>query len=66
MRYVTCLNDGRKYGYSDSKTPYEALSGLLYTLNLKRKDTNAAVNKTRSGLHLWFEHSGKTYSIRNK
>ena len=65
MRYIKCLEDKKEYGYTDSKTPYEAISGLLYTLNCNKLDKNAVINKTDSGRHLWFEHSGKTYCIKN-
>ena len=61
MKRVECLEDGRTF-YFDAKTGYEALSKMRYTLNLKYKDKNAIINKTTSGLHLWMEHNGKTYS----
>lgn len=64
MIYVTCLNNGKRYGM-DAKTPYEALSKMKYTLDLSRKDENAVINKTESGLHLYMDHSGKTYVVRN-
>ena len=63
MRYVTCLDDGRKYGFLDTKTPHEAMEAMLYTLNLERKDDKAEIHKTPCGMHLWFEHYGKTYGI---
>lgn len=63
MIYVNCLDDGKSYGF-DAKTAYEAMRKMLYTLNIKRNDENAVINKTESGLHLWFEHSGKTYAVR--
>ena len=62
MLWVTCLDTGERFGYT-SCTPYEALSGLLYTLNLENMDRDAVINKTDSGLHLYFDHSGRTYSI---
>lgn len=64
MKYITCLEDNKKFGFS-ARTPYEALQSCLYYLNLNKKDNNAKINKTNSSLHLWFEHCGKTYSIKN-
>lgn len=66
MIWVVCLETNEKFGYSDKKTPYEALSGMLYALNMKRLDSAAAIQTTKSGEHLHFEHSGKTYAIRNE
>lgn len=63
MIYVKCLDDDSSYGFNAS-TAYEAMEKMLYTLNQKRKDDKAVINKTNSGLHLWFEHSGKTYAAR--
>ena len=65
MKMVFCLDTGEKFYYGDNKTPYEALSGMLYTLNLSHNDPKAKIDKTESGLHLYFDHCGKTYAIRN-
>lgn len=64
MLWVKCLDDGKRCGFV-TRTAYEALQKMIYTLNLSCKDDNAVINKTESGLHLWFEHSGKTYAIAN-
>lgn len=64
MLWVKCLDDGKRYGFV-VRTAYEALQKMIYTLNLNCKDDNAVINKTESGAHLWFEHSGKTYAIAN-
>lgn len=60
---VHCLDDGKTYCFV-AKTPYEAMQMMKYTLDTARKDNSAVINKTESGLHLWMEHNGKTYSIR--
>ncbi len=64
MKYVTCLEDNKKFGFS-TRTAYEALESCLYYLNLKYKDNNAKINKTTSGLHLWLENCGKIYWVKN-
>lgn len=46
-------------------TAYEAMRKMLYTLNLSRKDPNAVISKTESGLHLYLEHNGSIYAVRN-
>lgn len=61
---VVCLDDNRKYTFS-AMSPYDAMKKMLYYLNL-RKYEEVIINKTTSGLHLYFEHSNKTYAIRNK
>ena len=61
MKMVLCLENEHTF-YFDAKTGYEALTKMKYTLDLKRKDENAIINKSPSGLHLWMEHSGKTYA----
>lgn len=63
-RVVKCLETGAEYTFTD-KTPYEAMEAMRYTLNLKRKDETATINKTCSGMHLWMDHGGFTYSVRN-
>ena len=62
FRKVFCLDDGTWYSFS-ARTAYEALEKMKYTLDLKLKDPSAVINKTESGKVLWFEHSGKTYSV---
>lgn len=66
MREVFCLDTGERFFYSENKTPYEALKGMLYTLNLKYNDPKAMINKTKSGKCLFFNHNGRTYSVINK
>lgn len=46
-------------------TPYEAMQKLIYYLNLSHKDSAANVQMTKSGLHLFVIHHGRTYSVRN-
>lgn len=60
---VICLNDGTTYTFV-ARTGYEAMQMMKYTLDLARKDKGAVINKTKTGLHLWMDHSGKTYSVR--
>ena len=64
MLYVRCLDTGAEFGFV-AKTPYEAMDKMRYFLNLKREDPGATINKTVSGMHLWMDHSGRTYSIAN-
>lgn len=61
---VVCLDDNRKYTFS-AMSPYDAMTKMLYYLNL-RKYEEVIINKTTSGLHLYFEHNNKIYAIRNK
>ena len=63
MLFVTCLDDGTKYGFT-ARTPYEAMQSMFYTLNITCEDNTAVINETPSGLHLWMEHTGKTYCIK--
>lgn len=65
MIFVICLDTSVSYGF-DARTAYEALAKMKYTLDIQHLDQNAVINKTPSGLHLWMEHSGKTYAVRNK
>ena len=64
MIQVHHLGTNESY-YFTANTPYEALRKMLYTLNLKHRDPDATINKTNSGLHLWLEHHGETYAVRN-
>lgn len=63
MQYIKCIEDNTLYGYPSNITPYKALSGFLYSLNMQHEDKQAVINK--SGRFLWFEHLGKTYCIKN-
>ena len=60
---VTCLEDNIDYYYI-SATPYEALFDMKYFINLSEK-CDAEIHKTESGEHLYFEHNGKTYVVKN-
>lgn len=64
MFYVICMEDRKEYGFI-AATPFEAMRKMIYTLNLANK-CEPKIHKTESGLHLWFEHNGKTYAIRNE
>ena len=46
-------------------TPDEAMQKMLYTLNLSKRDLDATINKTESGLHLYIEHNGNFYAVKN-
>lgn len=61
---VACLDEGKSYWFT-ARTSYEALQKMKYTLDLTRKDPEAKINKTESGLHLYMEHGGRTYSVKN-
>lgn len=63
MFTVTCLDDGTKYQFV-AMSPYDALTKMVYYLNLSHYQ-NVIINKTESGKHLYFEHCGKTYAIKN-
>lgn len=64
LRYVMCLDTGVSYGFI-ATTPYEAMRKMIYTLNISNEKRDAIINKTVSGEHLYIEHGGKTYAIRN-
>ena len=61
---VVCLDDNRKYTFS-AMSPYDAMKKMVYYLNLSKHE-ETVINKTKSGIHLYFEHNNKTYTIRNK
>lgn len=61
---VFCLDDQTTYIFEKGITPYEAMKRMLYTLNVNHNDPDAVINKTESGLHLYFDHCGKTYAVR--
>ena len=58
------LENGSEYTFL-AWSAYEAMQKMLYTLNLSRRDPDAVINKTESGLHLYLEHSGSIYAVRN-
>lgn len=62
---IRCLEDDKTFSFN-AETPYEALSKMMYTLNLKSFDKNCKINKTTSGRILYIEHKNKTYAIVNK
>ena len=64
MIFVICLDTLVRYDFV-AVTPYEAITKMKYTLDIQHSDKDAVINKTPSGLHLWMEHSGKTYAVRN-
>lgn len=65
LLHITCLETGDQYGYVAS-TPYEALKKHIYTMNLSHQDNTADIKITKSVLHLYTVHHGKTYAIRNQ
>lgn len=65
MKEIICLDTGVKYCYSEKETPYSAMTKMLYYLNIQHLDKTAKIDKTESGLHLYFDHCGKIYAIRN-
>lgn len=60
---VRCLDTGEGLIFQ-AATPYEAMTKLIYYLNLSHKDEFAAINKTESNLHLYTIHNGKYWTIR--
>lgn len=62
MIKVFCLDENTWY-IMDAKTPYEALNKMLYYCNLKRNDSNAVINLSKSNRTAYFVHSNKTYSV---
>ena len=64
MFVVKCIEDNIEYHFM-ARTPLEALNKMIYCLNISGK-CDAQINKTKSGLHLWFEDGGKTYCIQNQ
>lgn len=60
---VSCLDTNTDLFFS-ARTPYEAMQKLLYHLNLSKQDNSAVIQKTESGLHLYVEHSSRTYAVR--
>lgn len=63
MFKVVCLDNGNQYYYV-ARTPYEAMTKMKYVLDLANKDGATIINKTKSGKHLFMDHSGKTYAVR--
>ena len=64
MRVIKKLGTNTSYVYGEC-TPYESLQRLLYYLNLRFNDTDAVINKTESGMHLYLQHNGEIYAVRN-
>lgn len=64
MYTIKNLDTGAELGFT-AQTPYEAMQKLVYTLNLKKHDNMATINKTENGLYLWLKHSGETWVVRN-
>lgn len=62
MIEVMNLDTGAIWGFS-AKTPYEAMTKLKYSLDLKHIDPDARINKTESGRCLYMDHSGNTWSV---
>lgn len=64
---IKCYNlDTHQWLYFTARTPYEAMEKLLYTLNLKRKDTSAKIQLIGGGRTLSITHNGETWSCLNK
>ena len=64
---IKCYNlDTHRWLYFTARTPYEAMEKLLYTLNLKRKDTSAKIQLLGGGRTLSIIHNGETWSCLNK
>lgn len=64
---IRCYNlDTYQELYFTARTPYEAMEKLLYTLNLKRKDTGAKIQLLGGGRTLSLIHNGETWSCLNK
>ena len=60
---VFCLDDGSQYIFL-ARTPYETLKKMKYYLGLSNANANdAVINKSDDGKVLWFDYSGKTYSV---
>ena len=64
QKEVVNLDTGERL-YFDAVTPYEAMTKCAYYLGLKNHQKEITINKTVSGYHLWLEHMGQTYSVRN-
>lgn len=64
MFYVTCMDDQKQYGFLTT-TAYEAMLCMKYYLNIGGK-CDTPINKTESSLHLWLEHNGVTYAVKNR
>lgn len=64
MRTVYNLDTFRRYIFGDC-TSYQAMEKMRYYLNVKEK-CDAPIQKTTSGCHLYMEHNGMTYAVRNQ
>lgn len=66
-RYIVkCLDDVEVDHVYLATTPYNALCKARYTLDLSNTDPSANILMTSSCLHLYMEHGGKTYAVRNQ
>lgn len=64
---IRCYNlDTHQELYFTARAPYKAMEKLLYTLNLKRKDTGAKIQLLGGGRTLSLIHNGETWSCLNK
>lgn len=63
MFRVVCLDNGNNY-YYQAKSPEEAMTKMKYVLDLANKDGACIINRTKTGKHLFMDHSGKTYAVR--
>ena len=61
---IRCLEDDRTFSIG-ANTALEAISNMMYTLNLNHFDANCKVLRTRSGRILYIEHAGRTYAVAN-
>lgn len=60
MRKVFCLDDGTEYLFNTTNG-YDAILKMLYTLNVKYKDSNAKLELC-NGRTWSLQHNGKTYA----
>ena len=59
MKKVICLDDGKEFFFV-AKNGYEAISKMLYTLNLSHEDKKAKIELYNN--RVWsFVHNGKIY-----
>lgn len=58
--------DDNKTLYFDAQTPYEAMTKLIYYLNVidGRNANNLVINKTESNRFLFLIYKGKTFSTK--
>ena len=59
IKGVFCLDSGAWFHFT-AMSGYDAMTKMLYFLNLSKKDINAKIEKLA---HCWtMDHCGKTYS----